>query len=207
MLLLSFILFHSFRSVKPSAAKFVRLAFHDCLKYDDGTGGCDGCLNWEGMGVVYRTKKLPINGPVFEEYPDNALEFVGNNNLVQTVLALEHVFDDTKIFKKSKHSLRQLGKTYEFSCFSWYFSIIFDAGKSRADLWALAGIAAVEFAVNQNNLACRSKTEKYAPKLRPASKSCGHMHQDETGCMVTMPNIPFKTGRKDCTPDSVNLNR
>ena len=38
------------------------------------------------------------------------LEFVGNNNLVQTVLALEHVFDDTKIFKKSKQSLRQLGK-------------------------------------------------------------------------------------------------
>ena len=98
------------RSVKPSAAKFVRLAFHDCLKYKDGSGGCDGCLNWEGMGVVYRTKKLPINGPVFEEYPDNALEFVGNNNLVQTVLALEHVFDDKKIFKKSsKKSLRQLG--------------------------------------------------------------------------------------------------
>ena len=69
------------------------------------------------MGVVYRTKKLPINGPVFEEYPDNALEFVGNNNLVQTVLALEHVFDDTKIFKKSKQSLRQLGETNEFSCY------------------------------------------------------------------------------------------
>ena len=30
-------------------AKLLRLAFHDCVKYTDGTGGCDGCLNWEGM--------------------------------------------------------------------------------------------------------------------------------------------------------------
>ena len=31
----------------------IRLAFHDCLKYsmeEGGGGGCDGCLNWEGMG-------------------------------------------------------------------------------------------------------------------------------------------------------------
>ena len=25
--------------------KMLRLAFHDCLLYEDGTGGCDGCLN------------------------------------------------------------------------------------------------------------------------------------------------------------------
>ena len=24
----------------------IRLGFHDCLTYTDGTGGCDGCLNW-----------------------------------------------------------------------------------------------------------------------------------------------------------------
>ena len=34
-----------FRSDAPDQAKMLRLAFHDCLKYDDGTGGCDGCLN------------------------------------------------------------------------------------------------------------------------------------------------------------------
>ena len=33
----------------PNAPKMLRLGFHDCLKYTDGTGGCDGCLNWEGM--------------------------------------------------------------------------------------------------------------------------------------------------------------
>ena len=33
-----------------SERKALRLGFHDCLKYKDGSGGCDGCLNWEGMG-------------------------------------------------------------------------------------------------------------------------------------------------------------
>merc|ERR1719189_1389693 len=27
----------------------MRLVFHDCIPYMDGTGGCDGCLNWSGM--------------------------------------------------------------------------------------------------------------------------------------------------------------
>ena len=34
-----------------AAPGVVRLGFHDCLKYKDGTGGCDGCLNWHGMEV------------------------------------------------------------------------------------------------------------------------------------------------------------
>jgi hypothetical protein len=27
--------------------KAIRLAFHDCMPYTDGTGGCDGCLNFK----------------------------------------------------------------------------------------------------------------------------------------------------------------
>ena len=27
----------------------LRLVFHDCIPYTDGTGGCDGCMNWQGM--------------------------------------------------------------------------------------------------------------------------------------------------------------
>ena len=34
-----------------SEMALLRLAFHDCLTYTDGTGGCDGCLNWHGMGT------------------------------------------------------------------------------------------------------------------------------------------------------------
>ena len=33
----------------------IRLAFHDCVRYKDGTGGCDGCLNYHkinpGLGI------------------------------------------------------------------------------------------------------------------------------------------------------------
>ena len=25
-------------------------SFHDCIRYADGEGGCDGCLNWHGVG-------------------------------------------------------------------------------------------------------------------------------------------------------------
>ena len=35
-----------------AAPGVVRLGFHDCMKYKDGTGGCDGCLNWHGMEVI-----------------------------------------------------------------------------------------------------------------------------------------------------------
>ena len=31
----------------PTENKLLRLAFHDCFKYTDGTGGCDGCINWK----------------------------------------------------------------------------------------------------------------------------------------------------------------
>ena len=29
-------------------------------RYDDGTGGCDGCLDWHGMGVRYQEKSIII---------------------------------------------------------------------------------------------------------------------------------------------------
>ena len=36
----------------PSSNRLIELAFHDCLKYEDGSGGCDGCLNWKGVGYM-----------------------------------------------------------------------------------------------------------------------------------------------------------
>ena len=33
-------------SIMFNEPKAVRLAFHDCMPYEDG-GGCDGCLNFE----------------------------------------------------------------------------------------------------------------------------------------------------------------
>ena len=44
----------------------IRLAFHDCLKYSmdqGGGGGCDGCLNWEGMGFRIAHRSQGETGP------------------------------------------------------------------------------------------------------------------------------------------------
>ena len=30
-------------------SKLLRLIFHDCIPYADGSGGCDGCLNWKNQ--------------------------------------------------------------------------------------------------------------------------------------------------------------
>ena len=35
------------RDISFQERKAVRLAFHDCVPYKDGTGGCDGCLNFD----------------------------------------------------------------------------------------------------------------------------------------------------------------
>merc|ERR1719474_1209750 len=40
---------HLHDAVLPEIAKMVRLSFHDCIK-DSETGGCNGCLNFHGMG-------------------------------------------------------------------------------------------------------------------------------------------------------------
>ena len=36
-----------FTGTQVTENKIMRLAFHDCVRYTDGTGGCDGCLNWD----------------------------------------------------------------------------------------------------------------------------------------------------------------
>ena len=35
------------RNMAFSEPKAIRLAFHDCMPYEDSEGGCDGCLNFE----------------------------------------------------------------------------------------------------------------------------------------------------------------
>ena len=68
-----------------------RLSFHDCLKYEDGTGGCDGCLDYTNMGAYFRIKGNPGGGTQKRQFP-NAVEAGFNNNLAMTVLALEHIY-------------------------------------------------------------------------------------------------------------------
>merc|ERR1719350_622888 len=150
----------------PLPPKFLRLSFHDCVKYTDGTGGCDGCLNWEGMETIFD------DAPNKKEYDD--VKFTNNNGLRPTVELLEAIYEAPDFPANSpvlSQSLRE-------------------SGKSRADLWALAGLVAVEWGVETNNMVCANASN--------IGGECHHL-QGEAGCEVTMSKpLTFRTGRADC---------
>ena len=158
----------------PKTPKFIRLGFHDCLKYADGTGGCDGCLNWHNMGHRF---------PPTAEQRENTFQFdvvdkSDNNGLRLTVEVLEQIYIDKDFPEK-------MGPSMEVS--------LRDSGKSRADLWAFAAIVAVEYGIETNNMVCNG-TFKNNP-----SAQC-NQELGEPNCEVKMPRrIKFKTGRRDCT--------
>ena len=93
------------------------------------------------MGVSYGKKNQPSGNGAYDKSFDDPGDITNgngdNNNLIMTVLALEHVFKDS--------SLGDNGQS------------LMDAQKSRADLWALAGIVAIEYSINENNLACSAE--------------------------------------------------
>merc|ERR1719384_1765254 len=68
---------------KPSAPKLLRLGFHQCLKFSDGTGGCNGCLNNHGMGLENRHTCVDEN----EKNP------IGPNSIKTTNAGLGHTAD------------------------------------------------------------------------------------------------------------------
>ena len=117
----------------------MRLAFHDCFTYKNADGsfinGCDGCLNPDGMNTnvtkIYNTEKGQLNGP------DEGLG--ANNGLLWTADILEEVYTNKK-FPRSAPYLDVSMK---------------ESGKSRADLWAFAGLVSVYFGVDLNNKACQ----------------------------------------------------
>ena len=129
-----------FFKTKPNGAKLLRLGFHDCLTYKDpdGTGinGCDGCLNSNQMGLnlfeFYNTSKGQANGP--------DITITDNNGLLFTADMLEEIYTNANFPKHKK--LPKLDISMEKS------------GKSRADLWAFASLVAVEYGIENNNLAC-----------------------------------------------------
>ena len=140
----------------PTAASYLRLGFHDCLKYEDGSGGCDGCLNWEGVGTIF-TEFMD------HKYPD--IHKSDNNGLACTVYLLEHMYTNASfpafLAPELKTSLK-------------------DSGKSRADLWAFASIAAVEYGIMSNNLQCDGTLQK-----NPEPQCTHDMGTEE--CKVILP--------------------
>jgi len=120
----------------PDAPKFLRLGFHDCVKYADGSGGCDACINLEGMFTKFKPAaddtKLPPG-----------VGMAGNNNLALTADVLERIYTDPAYPANSPKLHRSLH----------------EGGQSRADLWALATLYAARRGMVNNNRVC-NKTSR-----------------------------------------------
>eukprot|EP00931_Biecheleriopsis_adriatica_P017728 TRINITY_DN12603_c0_g2_i1.p1 TRINITY_DN12603_c0_g2~~TRINITY_DN12603_c0_g2_i1.p1 ORF type:complete len:980 (-),score=132.53 TRINITY_DN12603_c0_g2_i1:112-2691(-) len=69
-----------------SSAKFLRLAFHDCLRHAGGGGGCDGCLNWTNVGFEFEGRVEDREHMDFERR-------ASNNGLQHVVAFLEYVYN------------------------------------------------------------------------------------------------------------------
>lgn len=154
----------------PDEAKMLRLGFHDCLKYTDGTGGCDGCLNWHGVG---------------QRFSDGANQWVhenvgetNNNGVEWTVEVLEEIYTNPDypyiIAPKLDVSLRA-------------------SGKSRADLWAFAAIVAVEWGMETNRMVCDGS---FNNNPQP---QCNQQIGTPECSVFPASGIKFETGRSDCT--------
>jgi len=160
----------------PTTAKLLRLSFHDCVPYLTGEGevrgGCDGCINWSGMGHGY--SGFP-GGPVIRDYaPVNKGD---NNGLATTVAALEMIYTN----KEWPLTAPALGQS------------LVETGKSRADLWQFAGIVALEVEIEKANFAC-DYDYNVGNQVR--------LLESEEKCYFKLfkPSV-FKFGRVDCIPD------
>jgi len=159
----------------PSAAKFLRLGFHQCLKFSDGSGGCNGCLNNHGMGLENRHNCTDDN----KFGMDNPNTIVTNNaGLEFTADVLEEIYTNKDFPSK--------GPSLEMS--------LAESGKSRADFWTFASAVAAEWGIERNNRGCEG-----ADDLGDVGKGCLHLRATDPDCKVVMPDeIKFFTGRSDC---------
>ena len=136
----------------------------------DGTGGCDGCLFWEGIDSRF------TDSPGKFQYEN--VNKTSNANLENTVAVLEYIYNDANfpldLAPPLTVSLR-------------------DSGKSRADLWAFATMMAVEFSIESNNLYCSNNWQN-----NPGHQCWEKLGEDD--CLIDLQRgFNFKTGRKDCT--------
>ena len=57
------------------------------MDFSDGTGGCDGCLNWKGVGA-----RVPNNNDPADFYQFPPVNETDNNGLENLVMALEMIY-------------------------------------------------------------------------------------------------------------------
>ena len=83
-------------------------SFHDCIRYTDGQGGCDGCLNWHGVGTRFSVDDLKY------QFLEEDITETNNNGLEYTVAVLEELYTNPNFpsgAPKLSESLRSSGKS------------------------------------------------------------------------------------------------
>merc|ERR550519_313046 len=170
----------------PKTSRAIQLGFHDCLKYTDGpeegsVNGCDGCLNWDGMGFEFNETWFVGNpdnqssvNHFTQSYPKkNATD---NNGLAGTVIALEMIYTNA--------SWPPMARPLNIS--------LKDSGKSRADLWAFAATVALEIEIVRANYACDIDLERQQVTILEGREKCDiKLHKP----------LKFQYGRRDCLPE------
>ena len=160
----------------------LQLGFHDCHLYDDGTGGCDGCLNWQNMG--FRR----------QDGVDPRPEKTDNNGFSRLTFWLERLYTRTNwpfTYNQTRPSLS-----------------LKNSGKSRADLWMFASWVALERAVERADHACDHDYfgRQQIPILEGRDKC--HFKLDKPykfrfgrrDCLPSDPDLPYKTLKTEVHP-------
>jgi len=150
----------------------MRLVFHDCVRYTDGTGGCDGCLNWGGVGDPH-----PNPNDADDKFAFKPLNATDNNGLTSIVETLELVYTTVD------WPWQEAGLTASLQ----------QLGKSRADLWQLAGLVALERSLERANRAC---------DLDYHARQQVTLLEGREACEIKLTKpLKFYSGREDCIPD------
>ena len=148
----------------------MRLAFHDCVLNKDGTGGCDGCTDWSNM----HHEGPNANGPKEDHYKFDPVYETDNNGMDQITAKLELIYstiDWPFVNSSLEVSLQQ-------------------SGKSRADLWQLAGLVALERTMERANRAC---------DLDYHARQQVTLLENREKCEIKLTKpLKFQTGRIDC---------
>ena len=169
------------RRLGPGHTRLIQLAFHDCLKYEDGTGGCDGCLNWSGMGYTAPRGAWPNKRKPQYHHAFPQTKHTTNNKLQVSARSLEFIYTLTD-WPPGAPSLPESLK---------------ESGKSRADLWQFAGNIALELAVNYTNPNCHESRFGMANLEQQIT-----VIEGRDKCEMKLPRpLPFRWGRIDCIPE------
>merc|ERR1711936_1155265 len=171
--------------ISPTPRKVIQLAFHDCLKNIDAAGnhfgGCDGCLNWEGMDFLNQIPFGKFNEetkPRWPSYRAMPIKYkTDNNKLSTTAMALELIYIDAA-WPPGVQALP---------------TSLYKSGKSRADLWQLAANTALEIEIAKANYGCSHKVsyQQMVMALEGKEKCLWKLQKP----------VPFQYGRADCVRD------